>query len=362
MQAAIVAAMPAPSQDPSTSAPLAPLTTLRLGGPARRLVEVATERDLLDAVRELDAAGEPLLLLAGGSNVVIADEGFDGTVVLVRTRGIEREGDSLVVQAGEPWDAVVAEAGAQRLAGVEALSGIPGSAGATPIQNVGAYGQDVSQSVVSVRVLDRRSGAVEELDAAACAFRYRASAFKGRDERIVLSVRFALDAAPDGLGRPVAYSELARTLGVQAGERAPLAEVRAAVLALRRGKGMVVDAADPDSVSAGSFFTNPILDATAFAALQTRATADGAGEPPAFPETDGRVKTSAAWLIQRAGFAPGHGDGRVGISSKHSLALVNRGGGTTAELVAVAREIAAGVQSAFGVALVPEPVFVGHRW
>lgn len=355
--------MPVPSHDQRTSAPLAELTTLGLGGPARRLLAVTTEQELVDAVRSLDADGEPLLVLAGGSNVVIADAGFDGTVVHVRTRGIAQEGDSLVVAAGEPWDAVVAEAGAQKLAGIEALSGIPGSAGATPIQNVGAYGQDVSQTVASVRVLDRASGAIEELPPEACAFTYRHSAFKGREDRIVLSVRFALDdAAPEGLSRPVAYAELARTLGVDVGGRAPLEEVRAAVLQLRRGKGMVVDPADPDSVSAGSFFTNPILSQVAFAALQARAAADGAGDPPSWPEADGRVKTSAAWLIQRAGFERGHGDGRVGISAKHTLALVNRGGGTTAELVAFAREIAAGVERAFGVALVPEPVFVGHRW
>jgi len=354
--------MSLPSPDQRAAAPLAELTTLGLGGPARRLVPVAAEQELVDAVRELDAAGEPLLVLAGGSNVVVADDGFDGTVVHVRTRGIAREGDRLVVAAGEPWDAVVAAAVEQRLAGIEALSGIPGSAGATPIQNVGAYGQDVSQTIASVRVLDRRTGAVEELGAEACAFTYRHSAFKGRDDRIVLSVRFDLDAAADGLGRPVAYAELARTLGVEVGERAPLDEVRAAVLALRRGKGMVVDPADPDSVSAGSFFTNPILSEPEFAALQARAAADGAGEPPSWPEPDGRVKTSAAWLIQRAGFERGHGDGRVGISTKHTLALVNRGGGTTGELVALAREIAAGVRDAFGVALVPEPVFVGHRW
>ncbi len=354
--------MPVPPPDQRTSKRLAELTTLGLGGPARQLLSVATEQELVDAIRALDAAGEPLLVLAGGSNVVIADAGFDGTVVHVRTHGIVHEGDSLVVAAGEPWDAVVAEAGVQRLAGIEALSGIPGSTGATPIQNVGAYGQDVSQTIASVRVLERATGEIEELPAEACAFTYRHSAFKGRDDRIVLSVRFDLDGAADGLSRPVAYAELARTLGVDVGQRAPLEEVRAAVLALRRGKGMVVDPADPDSVSAGSFFTNPILSETEFAALQARAAADGAGEPPSWPEADGRVKTSAAWLIQRAGFDRGHGDGRVGISAKHTLALVNRGGGTTAELVAFAREIAEGVHDAFGVALVPEPVFVGHRW
>jgi UDP-N-acetylmuramate dehydrogenase len=340
------------------AAPLAELTTLRLGGPARRLVSVASEAELVEAVRSLDAAGEPLLVLAGGSNVVIADAGFDGTVVHVRTRGVRREGRTVEVAAGEPWDDVVAGAVADGLAGIEALSGIPGSAGATPIQNVGAYGQEVARTVRAVRVLDRRSGRVVELDPAACAFRYRHSAFKGRDDRIVLAVRFEL-ADAGGLGEPVAYGELARALDVAVGERAPLADVRAAVLALRRGKGMVVDPADPDSVSAGSFFTNPILDPDAFAALAARVAPE---RPPAFPEPDGRVKTSAAWLIERAGFRRGLTRGRVGISSKHTLALVNRGGATTAELVALAREVAAGVHARFGVALVPEPVFVGHAW
>lgn len=362
-----------------TATPLAPLTTLRLGGPARRLVEVDDERELVAAVRELDAAGEALLVLAGGSNVVIADAGFDGTVVLVRTRGVEQAGGELLVQAGEPWDGVVEHAIAAGLAGIEALSGIPGSAGATPIQNVGAYGQDVSQTIAAVRVLDRRDGSIRELPAADCGFRYRTSAFKGRDDRIVLAVRFALGrtgaetgdgasagglraggAGPAALGAPVRYAELARTLGVEVGGRAPLREVREAVLALRRGKGMVVDPADPDSVSAGSFFTNPILDADAYARLA--AAAPGDRPPPAYPEPDGRVKTSAAWLIEHAGFARGTSRGAVAISSKHTLALTNRGGASTAELVALAREIAAGVERAFGVALVPEPVFVGHAW
>ncbi|HEY4277575.1 MAG TPA: UDP-N-acetylmuramate dehydrogenase [Conexibacter sp.] len=347
----------------ATAVPLARLTTLRLGGPARQMVTAASEQELVEAVRSLDADGEPLLVLAGGSNVVVADEGFDGTVVRIATRGTERDGDALWVQAGETWDTVVAGAIAERLAGIEALSGIPGSAGATPIQNVGAYGQDVSQTVTAVRVLDRSTGVVSELDAAACGFRYRSSAFKGRDERVVLAVRFALEAADAGLSAPVAYAELARSLGVAVGERAPLGAVREAVLGLRRRKGMVVDPGDPDSVSAGSFFTNPLLDAAAFGALRSRAVAAGIdAEPPSWPEPDGRVKTSAAWLIQRAGFERGYTRGRVGISTKHTLALVNRGSATTAELVALAREIAGGVERVFGVALVPEPVFVGHRW
>lgn len=336
---------------------LAPLTTLRLGGPARRLVHAATTDALVAAVRELDAAGEPVLLLAGGSNVVIADRGFDGTVVRIETRGIARDGASLTVAAGEPWDAVVRRAVDDGLAGIECLSGIPGATGATPIQNVGAYGQDVSQTIASVRVLDRRSGEIAELAPEACGFRYRSSAFKGRADHVVLAVTFALRES--AAGEPVAYAELARALRVEPGAQPPLPDVRAAVLALRRAKGMVVDPDDPDSVSAGSFFTNPILDLGAFAALARRA---APAAPPAFPEPDGRVKTSAAWLIQRAGFERGMTRGRVAISSKHTLALVNRGGASTAELVALAREVAAGVRAAFGVELVPEPAFVGHAW
>jgi UDP-N-acetylmuramate dehydrogenase len=315
----------------------------------------------VDAVREADAAGTPLLLLAGGSNVVIADEGFDGLVLRIATRGTERAAEEgavrLSVAAGESWDELVAGAVADGLVGVECLAGIPGSVGATPIQNVGAYGQEVSETIGSVRVLDRRSGEVLDLAPAQCGFGYRTSAFKrAPGERVVLSVELVLPRADRSA--PVRYGELARALGVELGARAPAAAVREAVLGLRRGKGMVLDPADPDSVSAGSFFTNPILEADAFEALERRA-----GErPPAFPEPDGRVKTSAAWLVERAGFHRGYGNGRAGISSKHTLALVNRGGATTAELVALAREIAAGVERSFGVALVPEPVFVGHRW
>jgi UDP-N-acetylmuramate dehydrogenase len=328
-------------------APLADLTTLRLGGPADRLVEAGTEAELVEAVR----AGAALVL-AGGSNVVIADEGVPGTVVLVRTRGIERDGEHLTVAAGEDWDPVVARCVAEGLQGFECLSGIPGSAGATPIQNVGAYGQDVSETVEWVRVYDREAGEVRTMAAAECGFEYRTSVFKHRDRHVVLAVGYRLrESRHSG---PIRYAELARRLDVPIGGRAPLADVREAVLALRRGKGMVIDPADPDSVSAGSFFTNPILEPERFAALP--------GDPPAFPEPDGRIKTSAAWLIERAGFGRGHGDGRVGISAKHTLALVNRGGATTAELLALARRIAAGVRETFGVELVPEPVLVGTRW
>jgi UDP-N-acetylmuramate dehydrogenase len=334
------------------------LTTLRLGGPAARYLEAGDEQAVVEAVRAADRAGEPLLVMSGGSNVVVADAGFPGTVLRIVTRGVVRDGTTLAVAAGEPWDPFVAGCVASGLAGIECLAGIPGSVGATPIQNVGAYGQEVAETIVAVRVLDRTRDAIEELAPEACGFTYRSSAFKRDPGRwVVLAVRFALAASE--LSAPIRYAELARALGVELGERAPLADVRAAVLALRRAKGMVLDPDDPDTVSAGSFFTNPVLDADAFAALEARAGA----APPAWAQDDGRVKTSAAWLIERAGFHRGHGnpDG-IAISSKHTLALTNRGAGTTAELVALAREIAGGVRDAFGVELTPEPVFVGHAW
>jgi UDP-N-acetylmuramate dehydrogenase len=334
---------------------LSQLTTLRLGGPPARMVEARSEGELAELVR---SAYEPLLVLAGGSNVVVADSGFPGTVVRVLTRGVRRDGDRLEVQAGEPWDDLVADCVSRGLQGFECLSGIPGSTGATPIQNVGAYGQEVAETVESVRVLDRASGQISELSAAECGFTYRSSIFKHRDRHVVLAVTFRMrDSDVSG---PLRYAELARALEVPVGGSAPLADVREAVLGLRRRKGMVIDPGDPDSVSAGSFFTNPILEAESFARLQARAGA--AGSPPAFPEPDGRIKTSAAWLIERAGFSRGYGNGRVGISTKHTLALVNRGGASAAELVALAREIAGGVRERFGVTLAPEPVFVGLDW
>jgi UDP-N-acetylmuramate dehydrogenase len=330
---------------------LAPLTTLRLGGPAGSFVEARTEEEVVEAARGAD------LILAGGSNVVIADEGVPGTVARIVTRGVERDGARLTVAAGEDWDPLVAMCVAEGLQGFECLSGIPGSVGATPIQNVGAYGQEVSETVESVRVYDRETGRVEEMAAADCGFVYRGSVFKYHDRRVVLSVTFVMREAD--VSGSLHYGELARALDVPVGGSAPLAEVREAVLRLRRGKGMVIDASDPDSVSAGSFFTNPILEPDAFEALARVA---APLEPPSWPEADGRIKTSAAWLIERAGFSRGYGNGRVGISTKHTLALVNRGGATTGELMALAREIAAGVGERFGVDLHPEPVLVGHEW
>jgi UDP-N-acetylmuramate dehydrogenase len=294
-----------------------------------------------------------LFVLAGGSNVVVADAGYPGTVLLLRNRGLSviRDGDALLVTvaAGEPWDEVVARTVGEGWAGVECLSGIPGSAGATPIQNVGAYGQEVAETIVSVRAYDRERAETVVLTPAECGFGYRTSVFKHSDRWIVLDVTLRL--IPDRLSTPIRYPELARALGVEAGARAPLDEVRAAVLKLRAGKGMVLDPDDPDTYSVGSFFTNPVLPAAAFDGLRQV----GA---PAWPNPDGTVKTSAAWLIERAGFAKGYGRDGVAISTKHTLALTNRGSGSTAALLDLAREIRAGVAERFGVTLVPEPVLV----
>ncbi|MDQ3992151.1 MAG: UDP-N-acetylmuramate dehydrogenase [Actinomycetota bacterium] len=340
---------------------LADYTTLRLGGPAGRFVEAHTEDEVVARVREADAADEGLLVMAGGSNLVVADDGFPGTVLHVLTRGVERDGTTFRVQAGEPWDDFVAARVADGLAGIECLSGIPGSTGATPIQNVGAYGQEVAEVITSVRVLNRADGEVAELAPDECGFTYRASAFKREPEQwVVLAVTFELDPQPKS--RPIRYTELARTVGIELGDGAPLAEVREAVLTLRRSKGMVIDPDDPDSVSAGSFFTNPILDPGHFEELERRveATLGPNAGLPSFPEPDGQVKTSAAWLVERAGFGRGHGaPGPIMVSTKHSLALTNRGGGTTAELIALAREIRGGVRERFCVELVPEPTLVG---
>jgi UDP-N-acetylmuramate dehydrogenase len=342
---------------------LSELTTLRVGGPARRLITAQTIEEVVEVVGGADASGEPLLLIAGGSNLLIGDQGFDGTVLHVALGGIAigetGDGVRVMAPAGEPWDGVVAACVNEGLAGVECLSGIPGSTGATPIQNVGAYGQDVAETIVSVSAYDRRGGSIVKLGPEQCGFGYRSSAFKGSDRYVVLRVSLALERSP--LAKPIRYAELARTLGVAPGERPPLHDTREAVLELRRRKGMVIDPGDPDSVSAGSFFLNPILSRETFASLERRATERlGEGtQVPVWPEANGSVKTSAAWLIERAGFHRGYGNGRAGISSKHTLAIVNRGGATSAELVALAREMRDGVQAAFGVSLHPEPTLVG---
>jgi UDP-N-acetylmuramate dehydrogenase len=315
---------------------LSELTTLRLGGPVRSLVTCTTERELVEAARD------GLFVLGGGSNVVLPDEGL-AEVALIRTTGWSQDGGTVVADAGVPWDDLVVKTLAAGLTGLEALSGIPGTVGAAPIQNVGAYGAEVATYVTTVRVLDRATGEVVDLAAADCGFGYRTSAFKQHPGRwVVLSVQLELGTDPS----PVRYAELAQSLGVEVGEPAAPQAVREAVLALRRTKGMVVDPRDPDSVSAGSFFTNPLVERAP----------DGA---PCWPDRSGLVKVSAAWLIEQSGFHKGWGTGRIGLSSKHTLALVNRGGGTTEELLEVARTIRSGVQARFGITLVNEPVIVG---
>ena len=350
-------ASPARRTAPSerTGPRLAEHTTLRVGGPVRRLLAPATEAELVQTVRELDAAGEPVLVVGGGSNLLVGDAGFDGTVVLVVTRGISEDvaacsGAVLTVAAGEPWEDLVAHTLDREYAGLETLAGIPGLVGGTPIQNVGAYGTEVGQLISTVRTLDRRTGQLRTFFAVECQFGYRSSRFKTELGRyVVLSVTFQLRLG--SLSGPIRYPELARALGVAVGERAPARDVAETVTRLRRGKGMVLDAADPDTWSAGSFFTNPVLDADAAASLPADA--------PRFPQPDGRVKTSAAWLIERAGYGKGYGSDPARVSTKHSLALTNRGGATAEDLLDLARRVRAGVQQAFGITLVPEPVLVG---
>lgn len=334
--------------------PLANHTTFRLGGPARRFVEATTEKQLVDTVADCDSRGEPVLVLGGGSNVLIADEGFDGTVVKVATRGVRAEaadcsGAQLEVAVGEVWDELVARAVAAQWSGMETLSGIPGSVGAVPIQNVGAYGAEVATLIQRVRTWDRAEGAIRTFAAAECGFGYRDSRFKREKGRhLVLRVDFQLPLGE--LGQPVRYPELARALGVEVGQRAPAARVRETVLAIRRRKGMVLDANDHDTWSAGSFFTNPILTPGQAASLPA--------EAPRFPAGEG-VKTSAAWLIQHAGYPAGHGSGPARLSTRHVLALTNRGCATTADVLALAREIRDGVRERFGITLVPEVNLVG---
>ncbi|WP_404380938.1 UDP-N-acetylmuramate dehydrogenase [Knoellia locipacati] len=350
-------------------APLAEHTTMRVGGPADRLVVAETIDEIVDTVREVDDADEPLLVLGGGSNLVVADSGFAGTVVKIATSGIEVESDDMCggamirVAAGEVWDDVVSRAVAEGWSGIEALSGIPGSSGATPVQNVGAYGQEVSQTIARVRVWDRGTQEVRTMTADQCRFTYRHSLFKASSNYVVLDVTFQLRVAD--LSQPIAYADLAKGLGVEVGARVPLAEARDGVLEQRRRRGMVLDAADHDTWSCGSFFTNPIMSAERFDQLADRVRAelgDDGLTPPRFADASGGVKTSAAWLIDKAGFGKGFGmPGPAALSTKHTLAVTNRGSATAADVAALARQVRDGVHDRFGVTLVNEPVFVGHE-
>jgi UDP-N-acetylmuramate dehydrogenase len=346
--------------------PLAPLTTLELGGNARHLVEAADDAAVVEALRWAEARGLPALILGGGSNVVVADGGWDGLCVRIATRGrrFDEAGGAvmLTAAAGEPWDDLVAETVARNLAGLECLSGIPGLCGATPIQNVGAYGQEVADTIRAVTVLERSSRRVVELGPDACAFGYRDSAFKHHPDRfVVLAVTFALRPG----GPPtLRYRELADAL---AGAAAPtLAEVRATVLALRRKKSMLIADGDPNRRSVGSFFTNPIVGAAEAEAVAARAVAAGAirtpAEMPRWPAASGAVKLSAGWLIERAGISKGMRRGPVGVSTAHALALVHHGGGSTAALLELAREVGDAVHARFGMTLLPEPTMIGVAW
>lgn len=354
------------------------LTTAAVGGPAKNVVHAKSEQEIIDAVAAVDAAGENLLVVGGGSNILVADAGFDGTVVHIASEGIADlgvptcGGANIRVQAGHNWDELVQYAIAHEWVGIEALSGIPGTVGATPVQNVGAYGAEVSQCISQVRTWDRHENAVKTFFAADLEFSYRDSILKqntvnGSPRFVVLSVDFQLTFGT--LSAPIRYAELARQLGVEVGERAPSAKVRETVLKLRASKGMVLDAADRDTYSTGSFFTNPIVDTDSLGSLPEDA--------PRFPVTDasgnhvieGKTKLSAGWLIQHAGFNKGFGlegesqeisGGRASLSTKHTLAITNRGGATCSDLLAIARAVRDGVQQKFGIELVPEPVMAGE--
>ncbi|MEV6277559.1 UDP-N-acetylmuramate dehydrogenase [Nocardia sp. NPDC051832] len=337
---------------------LADLTTLRVGGPATVAVCASTDT-LVRTVGALDAKGVPVLLVAGGSNLLISDDGFDGVVVEIATGNVELGADGVLAEAGANWDGVVARTIEAGFGGLECLSGIPGSAGATPVQNVGAYGVEVATLLRRVQLLERASGAIRWAEPAELGFGYRTSKLKHSDDAVVLAVDFALD--PSGTSAPLRYGELARTLEVTDGGTRPAALVRAAVLGLRAGKGMVLDPADHDTWSAGSFFTNPVVPHARVDAVRARITAHvGDVTIPTYAAPDG-VKFSAGWLIERAGFAKGFPgpDAAARLSTKHTLALTNRGAATAADLVALARMVREGVEARFGIHLEPEPVTVG---
>lgn len=346
--------------------PLAPLTTLELGGPAASYIEIDNLATAEEVIRWAGDQSQPLTILGGGSNVVVADRGVPGLITRVAIRGVDfdKHGEDVRVTgaAGEPWDDFVGMTVAEDLTGLECLSGIPGLVGATPIQNVGAYGQEVAAVIDRVRVLDLKNLEEKILDSKSCRFGYRSSVFRDFPGRyLVLSVTYRLRRG--GCPR-VEYGELRRALG-GGGATPSLAEVRKTVLDLRRRKSMVIDETDPNRRSVGSFFVNPVVDAVSLAVLRERIDAaespSGTGDVPTFPAGEGRFKVPAAWLIERAGFAKGMRRGAVGISPAHALALVHHGGGTAAELVALARDIRDSVSLEFGVELQPEPVFLGFQ-
>lgn len=339
--------------------PLAPLTTLRVGPVARRVITCSTTEQVVTTLRQLDGEEcQPLLVLAGGSNLVIAETLADLTVVRLAPDTITVEGNIVRAEAGAVWDDVVVAAIAAGLGGLECLSGIPGSAGATPVQNVGAYGAEVADTITRVRLLDRRSGAVRWAAPGELGFGYRTSVLKHSDVAIVLDVEFALDAS--GRSAPLRYAELVSALDAKAGESADPAAVRDAVLGLRARKGMVLDPADHDTWSVGSFFTNPVVAQEFYQKLANSVSETGRAVPH-YPAPDG-VKLAAGWLVEQAGFGKGYPDvltARCRLSTKHALALTNRGGASADDVVALARTVRDGVRDVFDVTLTPEPVLVG---
>jgi UDP-N-acetylmuramate dehydrogenase len=321
-------------------------TTMRLGGPAERFEVAETTDEVLDLVKSADAAGEPVLVMGGGSNLVIADEGWGGLVVDVASSGLRIDGTRVTVDAGVHWDDVVQQTLAAGLAGLESLSGIPGSTGGTPVQNVGAYGTLTSDVLTELTLYDRHTGSLEQWGAERCAFGpHRQSLFKRSDRYVVLDVTYELAASTQS--RPIGYADLANQLGVEKGTSAPVQQVRDAVLELRAQRGMLLDDADHDTWSVGSFFLNPVVATVP----------EAARECPQFPDANG-TKLSAGWLVDNAGFHRGYGGdrdrGTVSLSTKHALAITNRGGATTAEVMAFAAHIRAGVEDAFGIRLQPE--------
>lgn len=331
---------------------MAPLTTLQIGGPARFFARARTDEQVVEVFEIAARQGLDVFVLGGGSNLLVADGGFDGLVIQVAIDGVRQDGESVTAGAGESWDDLVALCVANDLAGVECLSGIPGFVGGTPIQNVGAYGQEVSETIVSVRCFDRRSDDIIDLANADCGFTYRTSIFNSveRDRYVVLSVTYNLvDSGPP----KISYKDIRAHF---AGREPTLTEVRDAVLSIRRSKSMVIDATDPNSRSAGSFFKNPIVEHRKFEEIASQF----AETPvPSFPAGNDRVKIPAAWLIENAGFHKGFRLGNVGISANHSLALVNLGGGTAAEILALKGKIEAAIAEKFDILLQHEPVFLG---
>jgi UDP-N-acetylmuramate dehydrogenase len=334
--------------------PLAPLTTFRVGPVARRLITCETTDQVVRTLTTITDAEGPVLVLGGGSNVLVSDDLADLTVVLLANTEITVSDNRIRAEAGAMWDDVVVTSLAHGLGGLECLSGIPGSAGATPVQNVGAYGAEVADTVSRVRLLDRRTGTDSWVDPRALGFGYRHSILKNSDHAVVLEVEFTLDEG--GRSAPMRYGELSTALCVEPGQRADPLQVRNTVLALRAGKGMVLDPADHDTWSAGSFFTNPVVPTAAFERIRSQI----AGPVPNYPAADG-VKLAAGWLVERAGFGMGYPgpDAAARLSTKHALALTNRGFASSGDLIALARTVREGVKAEFGIDLTPEPCLIG---